>query len=246
MVHPTAVVETDRIGRNATIHALAVVRQGATLGDDVVVHPHVVIEDGVVVGSGVVVFPGSYLGKQPHGAGATARVITYVPQVRIGDHCAIGPHAVVFYDVEIGPYTLLGDGASLREQVRVGSHCLLSRYVTVNYHTVIGDRTKIMDSTHITGNCRIGSDVFIGMLVSTANDNDPARRHYDEARIRGPVIEDRATVGMGAMILPGLVIGEGAVVGTGAVVTKDVAPYDVVMGVPARVVRSLPRGTAAR
>ena len=239
MISPLAVVETTDVGARVTIHEYAVIRGGVAIGDDAVIHPHVVIESGVRIGEGVEIFPGSYLGKRPHGAGATSRPYQFRPVVVVGRGCAIGPNAVVYYDVEIGANTLVGDGASVREQVRIGSRCLISRCVTVNYNTVIGDRTKIMDSTHITGNCEIGEDVFIGMLVSTANDKDPVSREFREETTRGPRIGNGVTIGTGATVLPALVIGEGAVVGAGSVVTRDVAPHDVVVGVPARRVRNL-------
>lgn len=240
MISPLAVVETDQIGENVSVHEYAIIRRRVAIGNNVVIHPHVVIEEGVEISDGVEIFPGSYIGKRPHGAGATSRPSSYRERVVIGRDCAIGPNAVIFYDVEIGHDTLIGDGASLREQVRVGHHCLIGRYVTVNYNTIIGNRTKIMDMTHITGNCHIGADVFISILVSTVNHSNPMKREYDEEEsFVGPTIASKSTVGAGAAILPGVSIGEGAVVGVGAVVTKDVAPYDVVMGIPARVVKSL-------
>lgn len=51
------------------------------------------------------------------------------------------------------------------------------------------------------------------------------------------VIKDGAHIGIGAIILPGVTIGEGAVIGAGAVVTKDIPPYSVAIGVPARVIK---------
>lgn len=243
MISKLSVVETDDIGSNVEIAEFSVVRAGARIGSNVCIHPHVVINAGVVIGDNVEIFPGAFIGKPPKGAGATARPISFVPKVEIGEGCSIGPHAVVFYDVTIGHHTLLGDGASLREQVRVGHHCLISRYVTINYNTTIGDHTRIMDMTHITGNCRIGNNVFISVLVSSTNDNVVVSRQYDEAQITGPQVEDDATIGAGACLLPGVRIGRGAFVGANAVVTKDVQPYDLVMGVPARVVRNLRSGS---
>lgn len=243
MISKLAVVETDEIGSNVEIAEFSVVRPGARIGNHVCIHPHVVINAGVIVGDGVEIFPGAFIGKPPKGAGATARPISYDPRVEIGADCSIGPHAVIFYDVIIGHNTLLGDGASLREQVRVGHHCLISRYVTINYNTTIGDHTRIMDMTHITGNCRIGNNVFISVLVSSTNDNVVVSRNYDEEQIIGPQVEDDATIGAGACLLPGVRIGRGAFVGANAVVTKDIQPYDLVMGVPARVVRNLRSGS---
>lgn len=234
-----AVVETDAIGDGGQIHEYAVVRAGAVLGNGVVVHPHVVIGDGVVLGDGVEVFPGAVIGKEPKGAGATSRPVVFERRVVVGAHTSLGPHCVVFYDVEIGEHTLLGDGASVREQCRIGSWCIISRYVTINYNTLIGDRVKVMDMTHLTGNMVIGNDVFVSTLVGTVNDRSIGKLTYDSMQIEGPRLEDGASIGAGAILLTGVTVGCDAVVAAGSVVTRDVEPRTVVMGSPARVVRSV-------
>ena len=239
MISAHAVVLTDTIGPGVKIAEFAVVREGVHLGKDVTIHPHVTIEPGVNIEDGVEIFPGAYLGKEPKGVGATSRTVTFERHLRVGRGSSIGPNAVIFYDVEIGAETLIGDGASIREQCRIGTHCLISRYVTVNYNTMIGDRTRIMDSTHITGNCIIGNDVFISTLVATVNDNEMVLRSYAESKIVGPRIDDNVSIGAGACLLPGVHVGKGAIVGAGSVVTKDVESYTIVMGVPARLTRRL-------
>ncbi len=218
MISEKAVVQTRRIGRDVTIGEFAVVRPGVELAD------------------GVEIAPFALVGMEPRGGGVLKRRPVFEKRILIGRGTFIGPHAVVYYDVEIGEETLIADGVSIREQCGIGSRCVLARYVTVNYHTVIGDRTKIMDSTHITGNCRIGSDVFISLLVGTVNDNSLGKRYSDQ-ETRGPIIEDQAFIGVGAVLLPGVRIGRGAVVGAGSIVTKDVEPWTLVMGAPARFVR---------
>jgi len=239
MISPHAVVETSDIGPDVEVAEFAIVRAGASLGKGVRIHPNVVIESGVRLEDDVEVFPGAYIGKEPKGAGATARAIAFDRRVVVGKGTSVGPHAVIFYDVEIGAGTLIGDGASIREQCRVGSRCIISRYVTVNYNTRIGNGTRIMDLTHITGNCVIGDDVFISVLVSTANDNEMVTRRYEEGKVVGPRIGSRVSIGEGACILPGVTIGDGALVGAGSVVTKDVEPMALVIGVPAKFVRKL-------
>ncbi len=86
---------------------------------------------------------------------------------------------------------------------------------------------------------QIGSHVFISLLVSTTNDNNLGSKGYDEALVKGPIIEDYVGIGAGAIILPGVRIGKGAIVAAGAVVTKDVSPNKLVVGVPARAVKDL-------
>jgi acetyltransferase-like isoleucine patch superfamily enzyme len=244
MISKMAVVETKRIGDGVQIGEFCVIRDGVTIGNNVIIHPNVIIESGVTIGNGVEIFPGTYIGKAPKGAGATARPIEFIPQVVIGNNCAIGPNAVIYYDVHIGNDTLIGDGASLREQVRIGNNCLISRYVTINYNTKIGNYTRIMDLTHITGDCVIGDHVFISILVATTNDNVVFNKAYNNEKFLGPQVQDHAIVGSAACLLPGITVREGALVGTNAVVSKDVNEYDVVMGVPARVVRNLKSGSA--
>lgn len=237
MIHQTALVEPCAIiGRNVSIGPFCIIG-AVTIGDNCVIHPHVVIADGVSLGVGVEVFPGAFLGKEPKGAGALARQPMFVKEIVINNECSIGPNAVVFYDVHIGSNTLLGDGASVREGCRIGSRCIVSRYVTINYETTIGNGTKIMDNTHVTGKATIGDNVFISVLVGMANDNVVRAGFADH--IAGPTIEDDVVVGVGAILLPGVILGHGSTVAAGAVVTKNVERMTLVAGVPARFVRRL-------
>lgn len=232
LIHPTAVVSSSAIiGDGVSVGPFAVIG-AATIGRGSVIHPHAVIADGAELGEAVEVFPGAFIGKEPKGAGATARKPAFRPVVNVGDRCSIGPHSIIYYDVVIGPETLIGDGASVREQCRIGSRCIISRYVTVNYNTTVGDRSKVMDLSHLTGNMSIGEDVFISTMVASANDNR-ITAGYGEHCV-GPTIENGAVVGAGAILLPGTTIGAGAVVAAGAVVTRDVAAGDKVFGMPAR------------
>jgi acetyltransferase-like isoleucine patch superfamily enzyme len=207
---------------------------GAVIGEGTVIDPFAYIGEGVRIGRDVHVFPGTVIGKPPAGAGAVSRTPSFDRVVEIGDRCAIGPHAVVYYDVTIGNGTLIGDGASIREGCTIGDECIISRYVTLNYNCHVGSRSKVMDLTHLTGNMTIGEDAFISVHVSTTNDNAMGDDAYDEDRIIGPTIGARARIGAAAVLLPGIVVGEDATIAAGAVVTRDVPGNATVMGVPAR------------
>lgn len=92
----------------------------------------------------------------------------------------------------------------------------------------------------------IGSDVSIGPEAAILTlGHDP--RSPEFADRGGPVsIGDRAWIGYRALVLPGVCIGEGAVVGAGSVVTRDVPPFAIVAGNPARVIGERPRSLSYR
>jgi acetyltransferase-like isoleucine patch superfamily enzyme len=232
MIHETAIIKSNIPG-SSVIHAYVVIGEHVKLGDGVVIHPFVVIGDHVEIGDQVEIFSGACIGKEPKGAGATSREINFKKQIKIGDHCSIGPHAIIYYDVEIAHHTLIGDGASIREQCKIGAEVLIGRYVTVNYNTSVGNKTKIMDYTHLTGNMLIGENVFISAGVLTTNDNKMGANDYSD-HIMGPVIENDVKIGAGAILLPDMTIGARAVIAAGAVVTKPVSKNTTVKGLPAR------------
>lgn len=232
LIDSTAIIHPDAvIGGNIKIGPYVVIGC-VSIGDGSIIHPHVVIADGVIIGEEVEIFPGAFIGKEPKGAGALARIPSFEKKIKIGRGCSIGPNCVIYYNVDIGENTLIGDGASIREKCEIGDFCIISRYVTINYNTTIGHRTKIMDMTHITGNSVIGSDVFISILVGTTNDN-LVRTGYG-AHVIGPVIENEVVIGVGASILPGVTLGVGSTIGAGSVVTRSVDANSTVIGAPAK------------
>jgi acetyltransferase-like isoleucine patch superfamily enzyme len=213
-------------------------------GQNCKIYDGAILFPNVILGNNVTVFPGAVIGRPPLSSGATTRTTEVVlnTPVRIGNNCIIGAKAVIYNDVEIKKNTMICDTACIREGCRIGSFCIIAMGVTINYNTKIGDQVKVMDNAHLTGNMVIEDRVFIGMLVTTANDNFMGRKppsaegDWIES---GPIIRRYATIGQGACILPGVEIGENAIVGANAVVTKDVEPKSVVMGIPARFQRYL-------
>jgi acetyltransferase-like isoleucine patch superfamily enzyme len=102
----------------------------------------------------------------------------------------------------------------------------------VDYGCRIGDRVKIHNNVYLAQFTTVEDDVFIGPGVTTTNDRHPVCTKC----MKGPTIRRRARIGGGAALLPGVEIGESALVGAGAVVVRDVPPFAVVAGNPARVI----------
>jgi len=227
-----SIIESENIPDSVEIGEFTIIRKNVKIGENVKIHPHVIIESNTIIGDGTEIFPGTYIGKIPKRIPVMSRPISFKDEVIIGNNCRIGPYAIIYKDVIIGNDVLIGDFASIRENTKIGNNTLISRHVSINYEASIGNNVEIMDCTHITGNCIIEDNVFIGIHVDTTNDNNLFLRQYKPSDI-GPHICEGASIGAGAILLPGIKIGKNAFVAAGAVVTKDVPEYALVMGIPA-------------
>lgn len=138
--------------------------------------------------------------------------------------------------VSIGAGTRIWQFVVVLAGARIGSDCNLCAHTFVENDVVIGDRVTVKSGVFLWDGCRIGSDVFIGPNATFTNDRMPRSREWPES-FAGVVVEDGASIGANATILPGVTIGARAMVGAGAVVVKNVPPGAVVVGNPARIVR---------
>jgi UDP-2-acetamido-3-amino-2,3-dideoxy-glucuronate N-acetyltransferase len=135
-------------------------------------------------------------------------------------------------NTRIWQFVVVLDGAT------IGSDCNICSHVLIESDVAIGDRVTVKSGVQIWDGMRIGHDVFIGPNVTFTNDKYPRSRVYPESFLN-TIIENGASIGAGAVILPGLIIGKNSMVAAGSVVTKDVLPDSLVMGNPARHVRFL-------
>lgn len=148
----------------------------------------------------------------------------------------IHSHALVESE-NIGPGTRIWAFAHVMPGAVIGSSCNICDHTYIDGDVVIGDRVTIKAGVYVIDGMRIEDDVFIGPLASFTNDRFPRSRQPFQCETM--VIGKGASIGAHATFLPGVSIGEGAMVGAGAVVTKDVPPFTVVVGNPARVVRAV-------
>jgi acetyltransferase-like isoleucine patch superfamily enzyme len=198
-----------------------------------------IVYPGTVLGEGVKVLEGAVVGKQPSLSPRSTAKRDPLPPAEIGDGTIISTGAVVFAGTRIGARVIVGDQACVRERVDIGDDVVVGRGVLVENDTTIGALTKIQADAYITAYSTLEDNVFIAPRVITTNDNFMGRTERRHELIKGPTVRRGARVGGGAILCPGIVVGEEAFVGAGAVVTKDVAPRMLVVGNPARVLRSV-------
>lgn len=138
----------------------------------------------------------------------------------------IDPSAVLGQRTKVWHFAVVLQECVIGDDVSIGSLAEIGR------GTVIGNRTRIGHGVFLPPNSVIGEDVFIGPCVVFTDDKYPRANNADYDA-QPPLIEDGASVGAGAVILPGVRIGAGAMVGAGAIVTRDVPPRGNVRGEPA-------------
>lgn len=149
----------------------------------------------------------------------------------VADDVRLGRDVRIFHPDLVNLY-----GCTIGDESRIGT------FVEIQHGARIGARCKISSHSFICEGVTIDDEVFIGHGVMFTNDKFP-RATTEEGRLQGAEdwnvepthVGRRAAIGSNATILCGVTIGEGATIGAGAVVTRDVPPWTVVAGVPARI-----------
>ncbi len=152
----------------------------------------------------------------------------------LGPGVTVRAYAVLYQGVTLGAGAHVGHGALVREANVVGDRASIGSGADLEPGNRIGARSRVHSGSFLSS-AVVGDDVFIGPRVVFTDDPHPPCPRYLEC-VRGPRVEDGASIGGGATLLPGVVIGARALVGAGAVVTRSVEPGDVVVGNPARVI----------
>ncbi len=149
----------------------------------------------------------------------------------IADSVRLDKTAVIFHPSLVNLY-----GCTIGAETKIGT------FVEVQSGAVIGNRCKISSHSFICEGVTIEDGVFIGHGVMFTNDRFPEAvndagelKSADDWVLETIVVKERASIGSGATILPGISIGKGALVAAGSVVTKSVPDYMVVAGNPARI-----------
>ncbi len=150
----------------------------------------------------------------------------------------------------IAPDVVLGNNVKLSKFInlygcKIGDNTKIGAFVEIQKNVTIGKNCKISSHTFICEGVTIEDEVFIGHGVMFINDKIPRAttdgRLQTEAdwKVIPTVIKKGASLGTNCTVMCGVTVGENAVVGAGSVVLKDVAPYTIVAGNPARVIRKI-------
>jgi acetyltransferase-like isoleucine patch superfamily enzyme len=128
-------------------------------------------------------------------------------------------------------------GCSIDDGSKVGAFVEIQKGATIGKNCKISSHTFVCEGVHIQDNCFIGHGVmFTNDLFPRATNADGSSQTEADWKLVETFIEQGVSIGSNATIICGVTIGEHALIGAGAVVTRDVPPYSIVVGNPAKVI----------
>lgn len=228
--------EGTKIGKYTIIDRDVQIGKGCIIGNNVTIHP------GSQIGDSVRIDDNTVIGKQPMKAATSATTKDQqLSPAKIGDNCLIGTSVVIYAGSELGNKILVADLSTVRENVKVGDFTIVGRGVAIENFCKVGSYCKLETNVYITAYSELEDHCFIAPCVATSNDNYMARSKERFKHFKGVTVKRGGRIGLNATILPGKLIGEDSQIAAGAVVTKDTPPKKIVLGVPAKVWRDVPK-----
>lgn len=150
---------------------------------------------------------------------------------------------VNFKKIRIGRSVIVSNNTLLKHNVTILDYCRVFKS-SINSYSYVSPFTILIDCdigkyTSIGPGCKIGLGIHSIDKVSTSPYlyNDELFKKTNDSDFKRVIIGNDVWIGANALILGGVTIGSGAVIGAGAVVTKDIAPYAVVVGCPAKIIK---------
>ncbi|WP_201593698.1 WxcM-like domain-containing protein [Psychrobacter sp. Pi2-51] len=132
----------------------------------------------------------------------------------------------------IGQKTKVWQYSVILPKASIGENCNICAHTLIENDVVIGNNVTVKSGVYIWDGITLKDNVFIGPCVTFTNDKKPRSKQYPD-EFPKTIVEEGASIGANATLLPGITIGKNALVGAGAVVTKNVPENAIVVGNPA-------------
>ena len=142
--------------------------------------------------------------------------------------------AIVDDGADIGAETRIWHWVHVCGGARIGEKCSLGQNVFVGNRVLIGNNCKIQNNVSIYDNVTLEDDVFCGPSMVFTNVYNPRSAVSRKDEYRDTIVQKGATLGANCTVVCGITIGRYAFIAAGAVVNRDVKPYALVAGIPAR------------
>lgn len=142
--------------------------------------------------------------------------------------------AIVDAGAQIGSGSSIWHWSHICSGASIGMNCSLGQNVFIANDVVIGNNVKIQNNVSVYDSVVLEDDVFCGPSMVFTNVFNPRASVSRKNEYRKTLVRYGATLGANSTIVCGVVIGEHAFVGAGAVITRDVKPYALMTGIPAK------------
>lgn len=142
--------------------------------------------------------------------------------------------SVVDDNVQIGEGTKIWHFSHLLSNTKIGNHCSFGQNCVVGPNVTIGNGVKVQNNISIYDGVEVEDDVFLGPSMVFTNIINPRSFIVRKDEFKKTLLKKGCSIGANATIVCGITIGEFALVGAGSVVTKEVKPFEMVYGVPAK------------
>lgn len=156
-------------------------------------------------------------------------------KVYVNMNCFVHESSEVGKRSYIGESTKIWQNCTILDDVKIGCQCNIGQNVYIESGVKIGNRVKIKNNIAIYQGVVCEDDVFIGPNCVFTNVINPRSFINRKAEIKKTIIKRGATLGANSTIVCGNTVGEFAMVGAGSVITRDVNPFELVYGNPAKV-----------
>ncbi len=142
--------------------------------------------------------------------------------------------AIVDENVIIGEGTKVWHFSHILSQTSIGSNCSFGQNCVVGPSVSIGDGVKVQNNVSVYEGVEVEDDVFLGPSMVFTNVINPRAFIQRKDEFKKTLLKKGCSIGANATIICGVTIGEYALIGSGAVINKDVKPYALMVGVPAK------------
>jgi len=144
------------------------------------------------------------------------------------------PSAVIDAGAQIGEGTKIWHFCHIMPGAKIGENCILGQNVFAGNRTVIGNGVKIQNNVSLFDEVTLEDDVFCGPSCVFTNVKNPRAFVERKTEFSPTLVKKGATIGANATIICGITIGQYAMIGAGALVSKNVKPFALMVGNPAR------------
>jgi acetyltransferase-like isoleucine patch superfamily enzyme len=192
------------------------------------------IYENVIIGIGAKIGENVIIGEPPRGTkpGELKTII--------GNNAVIRSGTIIYAGNKIGDNFQTGHHTTVRENNTIGNNVSLGSHSSIEHSTTIGDNVRFHSYVFVPEYCKIHNDAWLGPRVTLTNTPYPLAPNAKEVmKEKAIIIKEKAIIGAGSIILPGVIIGSKSFIGAGSVVTKSTEPELVYIGNPACEMQSI-------